>query len=364
MKSIEQPVSPSEPSWLPEAQERFRAYLMAEMRAERTVQKYVDYCLFDFGKWIGRAPETWTKKDMQAFKEHLAVDRRPKISENTMVVVISAINQYTANVLERPELRMRAPKRVEKERMPLTEDEVRKILDVAKRKNARDYALVCMAYYGEMRAGEMVDIWVSDLDLDRKKARIRKGKGKNYAMINLSEVAVDALKVYLENVRSTIAPATPEAANLLMLSVNGKPLQRKDVWRIVKKLAFEAGIKKNVFPHLFRHSGITHMAEKGISPYSIQAQSRHKSLDMVMKYIHTSQQIVREDYDRAFNDKPESAKQPEMPSKPAPPEPKQPADDMVLTKIAAMMGELSETKRRRLASMLNTFDHRIELHGG
>lgn len=347
---------------MPEAQEHFRAYLMAEKRAESTIRKYVDHCLKDFIKRVGKAPETWTKKDMQAYKEHLAVDRQ--MSENTMVVEISAINQYTQNVLERPELKMHAPKRVEKERMPLTEDEVHKILDVAKRKNARDYALVCMAYYGEMRAGEIVDIWVSDLDLARKKARIRKGKGKNYSMINLSDVAVSALEDYIENLRPTIAPATPEAANVLMFSVNGKPLQRKDAWRIVKKLAFEAGIKKNVFPHLFRHSGITHMAEKGISPYSIQAQSRHKSLDMVMKYIHTSQQIVREDYDRAFNGKPESVKEPEKPSKPAPPEPMQPEDDTVLSKIAAMMGELSENKRRRLTSMLNNFDHRIELHGG
>ncbi len=106
------------------------------------------------------------------------------------------------------------------------------------------------------------------------------------------------------------------------------------------------------------------MAEKGISPYSIQAQSRHKGLDMVMKYIHASQQIVREDYDRAFDDKPESAKEPEKPSKPALPEPKQSEDDIVLSRIDAMMGELSENKRRKLTSMLNTFDHRTELHGG
>jgi len=363
MRTREQPVSPSEPPWLQESKERFRAYLMAEKRADRTVEKYVDHCLKDFMKWIGRPAETWTKKDMQAYKEHLAGDRH--MSENTMVVEISALNQYTQNVLEKLELKMRAPKRVEKERIPLTEDEVHKVLVEAKRKNARDYAMVCMAYYGEMRASEIVEVWVSDLDLARKKLRIRKGKGKNYGMVNLSDEAVNALKDYIENLRPTIAPATPEAANVLMLSVNGQPLRRKDVWRIMKKLGFEAGIKKNVFPHIFRHSGITVMAEKGISPYSIQAQSRHKSLDMVMKYIHTSQQIVRDDYDKAFNGvKLESIKETEKSSRPTPPEPKQPEDDKVLNEIAAMMGMLTEDKRRKLISMANNFDHRIELHGG
>ena len=45
---------------------------------------------------------------------------------------------------------------------------------------------------------------------------------------------------------------------------------------------------------------ITHMAEKGLSASFIQAQSRHKSLDMVQRYTHLSQKSVRDAYDLAF----------------------------------------------------------------
>jgi site-specific recombinase XerD len=363
MKETKQPVSEAEPDWAAGAKERLRAYLKAEERSDRTIAKYVDYCLKNFLSWLGRPPETLTKKDMQSYKEHLVT--KGNLCKNSIVVEISAINNYTLNILERPDLKMKAPKRVDKERIPLTEEETQRILAVAKSRNPRDYAMVCMMYYGETRANEVTNFWVSDIDLDGARARIRKGKGDNYSMINLSKIAIQALRDYIENLRPRISPAKPDYAPVLFLSVNGEPLHRNDVWRIVKKLAFEAGIEKNVFPHLFRHSAITHMAEKDISPYSIQAQSRHKSLDDVMKYIHMSQKKTTDDYNKAFNDeKAEAFKESEKPSRPGLPEPKEQIDDKVLTDIAALLGKLSENSRHKLSSMLGNYEHRIELHGG
>ena len=352
----QQPVSPTSPSWMSNAEEHFRTYLQAEKKTKSTVAKYVDESLHNLLIWYDKPPENLTKQDLQHYKEQLA----DKYCENSMVVAISAINQFLENVLERKDLRMKAPKRVDNIRVPLTEDEVRKILAEAKKKSPRDHALICLLYYAEMRADETTKLWVDDLDLNRRKVKVRDGKGKDHSTVNLSDYAVEVLKDYLENMRPEL-PATADSAKVLLLSVHGERLHRNDVWRIVKKLAFDAGIKKNVHPHIFRHSAITHMAEKGIQPYYIQAQSRHKSLDMVQKYIHLSEESVRTEYDRAFDG---GAKlEPKLPAKPSPPAPRQ-EEDKVLNDLATLLGKLSEDQRRKFSLMQRNFEHRVELHGG
>lgn len=358
-----QSVSPLEdepmPPWMREVEERYRAYLMAEKRAERTIDLYARY-FRALLKWIGRSPETWTKADMQRFKEHVA----PGISSNTLVVEVSAINQYTQQVLERPDLKLRYPTRVKhKERTPLTEDEVQRILDEAKKRSKRDYAIFCLIYSGELRASEVASLWVDDFDPVRKKVRV-KGKGGDYDHVNLSDAAVGALLDYINGPRSKTRPATQEAEKVLVLSVNGRPMTRSEIWRLVKRGGFEAGIKKDVFPHIFRHSAITHMAEKGLSVYSIQAQSRHKNLGALQKYIHMSQKTVREDYDRVFNSgKSSTPKQPDVPSVVPAPE-SIPQDDKLLSDLATLLSRLSQDKRQKISSMLRSYEPRIELTGG
>lgn len=348
------------PPWMREAEERYRAYLMAEKRAERTIDLYARY-FRALLKWIGRLPETWTKADMQRYKEHIA----PGISDNTLVVEVSAINQYTQRVLDRPDLKLRYPTRVKhKERTPLTEDEVQRILDEAKKRNARDYAIFCLIYYGELRANEVASLWVDDFDPARKKVRV-KGKGGDYDHVNLCDVAVGALLDYINGPRSKIRPATQEAEKVLLLSVNGRSMTRSEIWRMVKKTGFEAGIRKDVFPHIFRHSAITHMAEKGLSVYSIQAQSRHKNLGALQKYIHMNQKTVREDYDKVFNGvNPILPREPDKPLIPPPSEPSQLQDDKLLSDLAMLLSRLSQDKRQKISSVLRSYEPRIELTGG
>jgi integrase/recombinase XerD len=294
--------------WIREEVDRFGVYLRAEKRAEKTVKRYGD-ALTDFLEWFGTPPRKLTKTDMQRWKGHLATECC--YCENSMSTLIAAMNQYVERILERPELKMRPPRRVIRTRIPLTEAEVKRILEEAKKptvteggdlNNAdtslRDHAVICLCYYAGLRTCEVVSLRISDLDLDNQKLRVNEGKGRDFSMVNLSDYAVQALKDYLEKGRPR--PAGPEFADCLILSIRGVPLRRDRLWPRVKKIAFRAGIEKNVFPHLFRHSMITHMAEKGLSASFIQAQSRHKSLDMVQRYTHLSEKSVRDAYDQVF----------------------------------------------------------------
>ena len=295
--------------WIREEVGRFEAYLRAEKRSENTVDQYGN-TLERFLSWFGKPSKELGKQDMQRWKGYLS----ERYCENTMSARIAAINQYAERILERPDLKMRPPRRVFRSKIPLTEDEVQRMLDEAKKPrigrngfpnnsdmSLRDHAAICLMYYGGLRASEVVSLRLSDLDLNDKKLRVHQGKGMDFSLVNLSEEAVQGIRDYLEHGRPK--PARPEYADHVFLSKRGNPIWREKLLPMVKRVAFWAGIEKNVHPHIFRHSMITHMAEKGLSASFIQAQSRHKSLDMVERYTHLSAQSVRVAYDKVFSKK-------------------------------------------------------------
>ena len=297
---------------LPGVQEevaRLEAYLRAEKRSARTSVVYAKF-LRGFLEWFGKKPELLTDEHMLRWKEYLSVKKH--YCENTMSTMIAAVNQYTKRVLKRPDLEMRPPRRVIRTKIPLTEEEVSRILEEAGKRrlgkdgspnnadaSLRDHAAICLMYFGGLRVSETTSLRISDLDLEKKKLRVHGGKGNDYSMVNLTDEAVASIRAYLDHGRPT--PRKPEYADYLILSIRGSLMKGTHLWPRVKKAAFGAGIEKNVSPHIFRHSMITHMAEKGISASLIQAQSRHKSLDMVQRYTHLSEPVVREAYDHAFS---------------------------------------------------------------
>ena len=73
-------------------------------------------------------------------------------------------------------------------------------------------------------------------------------------------------------------------------------MSRTPVYLRVKKYAVKAGIKKRVYPHLFRHSCISHMADGGATLPEIQRQSRHKDIKTLMAYIHPNEKKAKEAY--------------------------------------------------------------------
>ena len=285
--------------WINDQLDKFRRYLRAEKRSENTVERYRNILRY-FLVWLDREPGNLTKADMMAYKSYLA---EKGYCENSMSVMIAGINCYILNILERTDLHMRPPKKKDKAIVVLTVLEVETILSTARKRSLRDHAGISLMYYGAMRISEVSDMRISDIDFVGKKAIIRRGKGGNDRTVNLSEYAVHWIREYIEKERPK--PIHPEDLDRLFLSVSGKALPRNQLWRIVKEVSFEAGITKRVYPHLFRHSLATHMAEQDVPATKIREQTGHKSLDMLERYLHMSVKAVRESYDEGVTANPD-----------------------------------------------------------
>jgi hypothetical protein len=95
---------------------------------------------------------------------------------------------------------------------------------------------------------------------------------------------------------------TKEKSKALFVMENGNRLSKGILYKKIKQYGIKAGIKKPVFPHLFRHSGITIMDKKGVSPKVIMAQSGHKDEKTVLGYIHPDRDHIRQEFDRTLGD--------------------------------------------------------------
>jgi len=304
--SIEQIVS--------EKIECFRAHLKADSKSPQTIRIYID-AVERLIRQTGKSPEELTPQDMEGYKAFLA----EKYAQGTRCTHISAVNQYTAEMLHRPDLKVRAPKAPKVVKEVLTEDEFRAIQKAASETATpkRDLALVNVLHYCGLRSAEVSALTLSCIDFNRLKVRVIHGKGGDSAEVNVTTEGAKSVKDYIDRERGKPAKGCEQ---YLFISGQGKPMSDTALYVTVKHLALEAGITKNVSPHTFRHTMITRMAEVGVPVQQIQAQSRHKSLDMVARYTHLSDKTVRDSFDRVF-----SEEQPKEPVKPNPMQPVAPS---------------------------------------
>jgi integrase/recombinase XerD len=66
------------------------------------------------------------------------------------------------------------------------------------------------------------------------------------------------------------------------------------IFTIIKNLANEVGLQKNISPHTFRHSFATHLLEGGANLRAIQEMLGHESITTTEIYTHLDQRFIRE----------------------------------------------------------------------
>ncbi len=158
----------------------------------------------------------------------------------------------------------------------------------------RNRAILEVFYATGARVSEVCDIKLFDIDLESSTIRLF-GKGSKERMTPLSRAAVQAVERYLAESRPRFGQQARPV--WLFLSRTGRRIDRTAVFRIVKSAALKAGITKNVYPHLLRHSFATHMLEGGANLRAVQMLLGHVSLETTEIYTHVHRPHLTEAYD-------------------------------------------------------------------
>ena len=149
----------------------------------------------------------------------------------------------------------------------------------------RDIAILEVLYATGCRASEVCSLKLKDLSLDEKHLRCE-GKGGKERMVPIGQRAINAILIYCEDLRNTLAARrSPESENLF-LSRTGIAIDRIQLWRLVKRYATRAGIHSQISPHSLRHSFATHLLAGGADLRLVQEMLGHASIQTTQIYTH------------------------------------------------------------------------------
>jgi len=155
---------------------------------------------------------------------------------------------------------------------------------------ARDKAILETLYATGMRVSEATYLKTNNVNLDIGFLRCI-GKGNKERIIPLGRKAISSINRYLEFSRPHFLKK--KTSEQLFISRSGAKLSRQSVWKLIKRYAKEAKIKKPIKVHTLRHSFATHLLERGADLRSVQEMLGHSNISTTQIYTHIDKERLK-----------------------------------------------------------------------
>ncbi len=256
------------------------------------------------------------RADLEGFFDFLRVKKRKQVDQNAITLFMGFLLKYgldarsvarklsciksffrflkkTDVISENPAVIIKTPKI--KKHLPgfLSYAQVEKAMQIS---NPRDRAIMEVLYSCGLRASELVNMKIADIDFNRDEIKV-KGKGNKQRIVPIGKPAKNAVLDYL-GVRHN--PDKCKAAGLnvpeLFLNYRGGSLSTRSLQRIVRKYLVKLARAAGTNPHILRHSFATHLLENGANLRAVQELLGHASLSTVQIYTHMTTKHLKEIY--------------------------------------------------------------------
>ena len=147
-------------------------------------------------------------------------------------------------------------------------------------KGVRDKAMLEMMYATGVRVTELLDLNVSDVNLEL--GLVKCAGAKKTRSIPLYPAALKALRTYMQDIRPGMLADPREQA--LFVNVSGARMSRQGFWKILKHYQETARIDKEITPHTLRHSFAVHLLENGADLDAVQELMGHSDISSTQLY--------------------------------------------------------------------------------
>jgi len=253
--------------------------------------------------------DTFSKTTKNEVIDFMLNQKERGISPNSVARRLAAIKVfYRFMVRERilktdPTSLIDSPKLWKKIPETLSLNEVDALLSQPNIKNpqgVRDKAILETFYATGMRVSEVVNLKSANVNLEVGFLRCI-GKGNKERIIPLGKKAISSLKRYLDAARKHMLKQ--KESEFIFLNRSGKKISRQSLWKIIKRYAKEARIKKPIRPHILRHSFATHLLERGADLRSVQEMLGHANISTTQIYTHISKDRLKTIH-RTFHPRP------------------------------------------------------------
>ena len=182
----------------------------------------------------------------------------------------------------------------------LNQEEVLKLLeqpDLRTDEGYRDRTMLEVLYATGMRVSELLGLPVSGVNLQMKYI-IAFGKGSKERLIPIGSIAVEYLDKYLNVVRPKLLHTKNPNVKNLFLSMSGNEMTRQRFWQIIRGYGHQAGLNKELTPHMLRHSFATHLLDNGADLRSVQELLGHSDISTTQIYTHLTNKRLRDIYEK------------------------------------------------------------------
>ena len=277
--------------------EKYRQWLKIERgNSDSTIENSMAF-LKIFLTWLDKQKKTIESIDQATIHQYL-IHCHDHYSRNSLIPITINLRKFFIHFLGKDIIiKVPGPRAPSRDKSSLTQKEIEAILSAAEG-NPLEMAIIKTLYCTGMRKFELIGLDISDVDFERLQITIRHGKGDRDRTINMTRSCAVAIQRWL-NVRPK-----PKKEHEMALFLSGKRMRISGffVSYLVKKIAAKAGITKNIYVHKFRITNVTMLAEAGLSPMEIKAQSGHKDIGTLVGYIQHSPNRIRKSYDRVFGE--------------------------------------------------------------
>ena len=254
--------------------EKMKYDLEARGKSQSTVEDYTDK-VRRFQDYFGKPADQMGENEILAYQHYLLNEKNLK--PNSANTYNSALRFVFSITLDTPINLNRIPHAKYVRSLPIlpTKEELRYLFYLAD-DNLRNKALFMTIYGAGLRLGEAANLKVGDIDSDKGRIFIRKGKGGRDRYALLSKKALEALRAYW---------VETQPKEWLFVTKQGTQMTVKSIQDAWKSIVRRSGIPKRINVHLLRHCFAVHMLDEGNDIFAIKNLLGHVSINSTMWYL-------------------------------------------------------------------------------
>lgn len=282
----------------------FRFYLESNKRASRnTIISYMND-LKGYGEFLKKYQYIDSVEDItrDEIEKYILSLKRKDLSKKTIQRKITAIKEFHKFLVDEDIVKTNPAKLVDNVKLDkhipevLTVEEVETIINSINGNDAvsvRNRAILEVLYGSGLRVSELVELELKDLHMNSKYINVL-GKGDKERIVPMGDMEQIALRNYIENARPILSKS--KTSNILFLNYMGNQLSRQSVFKLIKELAKQNGITKQISPHTLRHSFATHLLANGVDLRIVQELLGHEDISTTEIYTHIDSSRLKEIY--------------------------------------------------------------------
>ena len=270
----------------------FLNYLYIEKGLSQNTVKAYEVDLLAFISWVTDNTNTDVKNIKEDnINKYISYLFKTKLKSSSVNRKISSIKSFYLFLIKKniintsPISEVISPKQEKYLPSSMSEDEVDKLLnspDSNIKIEKRDKAMIEMLYATGMRISELVNLKITDVDMQRCVVKVL-GKGSKERLIPFGEEAYEALNNYLSD-------RDESSSKEIFLSNRKTKISRVAFWHRIKLYLVRENLKQTISPHTLRHAFATHLLNRGADLRSVQLLLGHSDLSTTQIYTHIAKQ--------------------------------------------------------------------------